>query len=63
MSVPKDYRPSEVQSEMNEVWARENPELFVNAVFKFMKEYPSTDFNHGVDFTRNGYVTLIAKRK
>jgi hypothetical protein len=63
MSVPKDYRPSEVQSEMNEVWASENPELFVNAVFKFAKEYQSTDFNHGVDFTRNGYVTLVAKRK
>lgn len=61
--TPKDYRPSEVHSEMSEVWARENPELFTNSVFKFMKEYPTVDFNHNVDFTRNGYVTLIAKRK
>ncbi len=63
MSVPKDYRQSEVYHEMNEVWARENPALFTDRVFKFMSEYPSSDFNHGVDFTRNGYVTLIAKRK
>lgn len=63
MSMPKDYLPSEVYCEMNEGWARKNPELFTDRVFKFMKEYTSADFNHGVDFTRNGYVTLIAKRK
>ena len=63
MSMPIHYRPSEVYCEMNEVWARENPELFTDKVFKFMKEYTSVDFNHGVDFTRNGYVTLIARRK
>lgn len=63
MSTPRDFRPSEVHLEMNEVWARENPALFVDRVFTFMKEYSATGFNHGVDFTRNGFVTLIAKRK
>ena len=54
---------SRVSVELNKVWAKENPELFTKKMFEFGENYPSGEWNHKIDFTRDGfiYVTAIIK--
>lgn len=54
---------SRTETEMNLVWARNNPELFVQAVEAFQNKTPVTHWRHTVDLGRKGFVTLIANRR
>ena len=51
---------SRVSIEFNKVWAIENPKLFTDSIFKFGEQYPSTDWNHKIDFTRDGFIYVVA---
>lgn len=44
-------------------WAAENPDLFTERMFAFQIDYPVAVWQHRVDFSRPGYITLIGIRR
>ncbi len=51
---------SKVSVEFNKIWALTYPDLFTKKVFDFGAQYPSTKWDHKIDFTRDGFVYIIA---
>lgn len=52
-----------VEVEMSMVWAHQNPDLFVKATNDFARDYHWRDYQHKIDFSREGFVTLTAVRR
>ena len=51
-----------VETELSFAWARKNPDLFVIAILDFFSKYRAPDWATSVDGSRQGFVTLIARR-
>lgn len=62
MDTPSKYA-TRTESEMNLGWARENPALFVKTFAEYQEARPANEWDHKIDLSRTGYVTLRADRK
>lgn len=61
--APIGENTTRTETEFNLNWARENPELFVQAVTAFQNKAPITEWKHFVDLSRKYVMTLIAVRR
>lgn len=61
--APLSPETSRTETEFNLNWARENPELFAQAVAAFQTKTPITDWKHFVDLSRQSFMVLIAVRR
>jgi len=52
-----------VEIEFSLVWAEQNTKLFLDRIHDIAKEYPYTEFVHGIDFSREGFVTITCIRR
>lgn len=61
--APVAENVSRTETEFNLNWARENPELFAQAVAAFQTKTPITHWQHFVDLSRQSFMKLIAARR
>lgn len=61
--MTKDCYVSRVEREFNQGWAEAHPELFVERFFNFREENPNEQWRHSIDFSRPGYLVLIANKR
>ena len=54
------HQPSHVSTEINLIWAKENPDLFLKTVADFRDQ--TEGWGQKIDISRTGFVTLHAAR-
>ena len=54
------HQPSHVSTEINLIWAKENPDLFLKAVADFRDQ--TEGWGQKIDIDRTGFITLRASR-
>lgn len=54
------HQPSHVSTEINLIWAKENPDLFLKAVADFRDQ--TEGWGQKIDISRAGFITLHAAR-
>lgn len=52
-----------VEREMNFNWGKANPDLFLQSVVDFSRDYPVTEWIHRVDLSKGYTIKLIAHRR
>lgn len=60
---PLDPETTRTEYDMSLLWARQFPARFVEALCNYQKENPASIWNHQIDLSRPGFITLIATRK
>jgi hypothetical protein len=64
MSAPAPTpQTTRVEHEMSTGWGLANPELMVRSFVDFQQTYSVKEWCHTIDFSRDGFITLIAHRR
>lgn len=63
--MPAEDNPlvSRAECEASFTWGQHHPELMVAFLMRFQERYPAEVWQHGIDLSRVGFITLIAKRR